>query len=425
MLRDTQGQVLQGILKRNAETDYGRRFGFSQIETIEEYQRRLPLTNYAFYQPIHQLISRLGERNILTEEEPICYTLSFGPDASVRYIPCTAPYLAMFRQEVQTLGAMGHVFSLYAALPQNKRFGDGLYLNTISGLLLTLSADVGSMTSPKELLFPSDIFDVRYARMLFAIADERVQLIAAPYTGSVIDAFDFLEQHWEALCDDIERGAIPCDKSLPQKYWLPEALLKKLNEVLSPNPERAAALRAAFKGNRAKPLASRIWPNLNLVVAENSATTRHAQHNSTSVLKRYIGEIPLNNGLYFSPEALVATSVRSNCEERKLLAEAGFFEFMPTSFLSNGASRPLLANELEVGEEYGLVVTNCLGFYRYKIGDVVRVERMDKGVPVFSVLYRANATIPSKRNAESEKATDVLTKVEHVLEEITSARAQR
>lgn len=430
MLRNTQSHVLLDILKRNKDTDYGKRYEFDQIKSIEEFQRRLPLTNYSFYQPIHQLVSRLGERNILTAEDPICYLLSFGPDASVRYIPCTQSYLELYKEGIKILTSMEHVFSLYTGLPQNKRFGDGLYLNTISGLLLERTIVEGnnnghSMTSPKELLLPTDIFDVRYARMLFAIADERVQMITAPYTGIVIDSFDFLQQHWESLCDDIERGAIRSDETLPENYRLPEALLAKLNEGLSPNPERAAALRSAFKGKKAIPIASKIWPNLNLVVAENSATTMNAVENSTSVLKRYIGEIPLNNGLYFSPEALVADSVRSNCEERKLIKDAGFFEFVPTSFLSNGASRPLLANELEVGEEYGVVVTNCLGFYRYKIGDIVRVERIDRGVPVFTVLYRSNATIPSKRNAESEKATDVLKKVEYVLEEITSARAQR
>jgi hypothetical protein len=46
-----------------------------------------------------------------------------------------------------------------------------------------------------------------------------------------------------------------------------------------------------------------------------------------------------------------------------------FFEFQP---LSGGA--PLLAHQLQDGEEYGLIITSYSGLYRYNLHDIVRVK---------------------------------------------------
>jgi hypothetical protein len=89
---------------------------------------------------------------------------------------------------------------------------------------------------------------------------------------------------------------------------------------------------------------------------------------------------------YHTAEALIGASVAG--DECKLLCHAGFFEFAP---INNGAAdtaETLLANELEPGREYGVIVTNCLGLYRYRVGGSIRVLRVEGGVPAFSVLSR-------------------------------------
>ena len=50
----------------------------------------------------------------------------------------------------------------------------------------------------------------------------------------------------------------------------------------------------------------------------------------------------------------------------------------------------MLLDQLEVGREYELVVTNLSGFYRYRIGDVIRVVGFHNRCPMIVFSYRKN-----------------------------------
>lgn len=58
-----------------------------------------------------------------------------------------------------------------------------------------------------------------------------------------------------------------------------------------------------------------------------------------------------------------------------------------------GEEKPLLLNQLEVGKEYELVVTNLSGFYRYRLSDVVRVAGYHNECPMIIFSYRKSLLI--------------------------------
>ena len=49
--RQLQLEELEHILGCNAASAYGRRYGFSDIRSVEDYQRRVPLTCHEDYEP--------------------------------------------------------------------------------------------------------------------------------------------------------------------------------------------------------------------------------------------------------------------------------------------------------------------------------------------------------------------------------------
>ena len=57
--------LLMRILRDNSDTEYGRKYGFSEITSVEEYQKRVPVI---VYDNIAKYIERMsnGEQNILT-----------------------------------------------------------------------------------------------------------------------------------------------------------------------------------------------------------------------------------------------------------------------------------------------------------------------------------------------------------------------
>lgn len=54
------------ILRKNASTDYGQHYHFDQVETLADYQRLVPLTDYENYKRLIDLQTNIGESGILT-----------------------------------------------------------------------------------------------------------------------------------------------------------------------------------------------------------------------------------------------------------------------------------------------------------------------------------------------------------------------
>ena len=61
-------------------------------------------------------------------------------------------------------------------------------------------------------------------------------------------------------------------------------------------------------------------------------------------------------------------------------------------------------DELEVGEDYEIVVTNLSGFYRYRLQDVVRVTGYYNETPMIKFLYRKNQLLSIAGEKTNEEA---------------------
>ena len=111
----------------------------------------------------------------------------------------------------------------------------------------------------------------------------------------------------------------------------------------------------------------------------------------TGKLKKLCGnDAVFYNETYSSSESLIAGGMETETEDYFLLFDNGFFEFIP---VEDENSRPLMLNELKVGELYEIVITNLSGLYRYRIKDVVRVTGYKGKVPLLSFAYRKNQVI--------------------------------
>ena len=90
-----------------------------------------------------------------------------------------------------------------------------------------------------------------------------------------------------------------------------------------------------------------------------------------------------------------------------LIPDGGFYEFLPVSGKDKNISdadktRTLNIDELEVGEDYRIIVTNLSGFYRYQLHDVVRVTGYYNEAPMLRFVYRENQLI----SIEGEKTNE-------------------
>jgi hypothetical protein len=94
--------------------------------------------------------------------------------------------------------------------------------------------------------------------------------------------------------------------------------------------------------------------------------------------------------MYAASEALFATTVRNEDKNYLMIGDCGFYEFIPED---DENARPLLINELEVGKNYEIVVTNTTGLYRYRIKDVIKVTGYSGESPYIQFAYRKEQII--------------------------------
>ena len=390
--------VLLSILRGNIHTDIGRRYEFNLIHNHQAYESRVPVSDYSFYEPLVELTTRVGEDRIFCENKVLGYALTAGATGRVKRIPFTKRHLQFFIHAMYTLnggpgGRKGSTFAMFPYLPKDFRNEDNTYNNMIIGAALEYVANdmpdnshevknkEGYLTSPRELLFPDETFNPRHTRLLFALSDPDVTQIAAPYCWTVLEAFEYLEKNHEQLIEDMRTGEIHFSDSVSEETQ------KKITSRFHANPERADALEAIFNAGFDEPVIPKIWPNLERIVAAGTGAFQIYRDR----LKRYTGDtVEFFNGFYATSEAFIGISVGAGNDCYKLITGYDYFEFLPAGTdPSEGLVRP---ENLIPGNEYEVVVTNHAGLYRYRLDDVICVDHMEKGVPVFKFVRKANQT---------------------------------
>ena len=81
-------ELLMQILHDNENTEWGKKYNFKDIKSIEDYQRMVPTSEYADYRPDIERMMK-GENNILTAEVPIHFSITSGTTGVPKYIPLT------------------------------------------------------------------------------------------------------------------------------------------------------------------------------------------------------------------------------------------------------------------------------------------------------------------------------------------------
>ena len=85
--------ALLQILQDNRSTDYERSYGFSAIHTYQAFSDKVPVTDYQTYEPMINLIDRLGEKNLLFKEDLQGFAMTSGKQGKAKLIPYNASHI--------------------------------------------------------------------------------------------------------------------------------------------------------------------------------------------------------------------------------------------------------------------------------------------------------------------------------------------
>ncbi len=411
-----QNALLRKILRRSRSCEYGKKYDFASIRTIDDFRRSVPLTRYEDYAPYVERMMH-GEKNLIYTGLNVRYCTSSGSVGKPKVLPKGL-------DDLWKMQCIGFSCSVATAAHHLKKQGKRLppQMGPLALILTGHPAEDGKKcngagqvpldnlrmiipffaTTPVSLMYPEheELLDTSYLQLRFALENRNVSYLGSMVVTLLTTMFEYLEEHWQMLCDDIEKGVLD-----PSVRITPE-LRMKYSKKFKPNPERAAELRREFEKGFDDPIAPRIWPRLTWAYGMVSSTLKVY----VDKLRRYIGpDVPLHNMGYAAAEGYFAMPTELDCTDYVMLPHCIFFEFIPVNDDDPDAEeenpQTLLLDELEVGKKYEVVVTNSSGLYRYRMDDVVQVTRMYQNTPQVEFLYRRNLGV----NIANEKTTTEMT----------------
>lgn len=398
-------ETLLTILQDNCNTEYGKKYHFEEICSMEEYKKSVPITEYEDYEAYIQRMIKEGADNILTSYPVKYYMLSSGTTGNEKHIPMTEQGVINYaRYSYQC--AYGMVDKYYEERGENKKTLDEkiFMVNEIRYHTLTNGVksgivssavfewmreknimDFSRYTSPKMILFPEEFMDLMYLKLRFALVCKNVTSIEAVYVHQILSLLKYLQENWEIFVEDIAQGTIHPDIDIPVEKR------KELKVYLKPDPQRAEELRIEFEKGFDTPIVPRIWKNIRFVMAiSGNAFSRYMDK-----LRQYIGTIPYHYFIYAASEGIFGPALGVNRPDEYVVApKIGIYEFLPiTEEEEENNLETLQASEVSVGMKYELVYTGFSGFYRYRMGDIVEIKGFYHKAPIVKFCYRKKQTV--------------------------------
>lgn len=401
--RKHQMSFLTELLNRNQNTEYGGKYGFGSILSYEEFKDWVPITEYNDYLPFIQRMMNDGETNLLSADPVTYYATSSGTSGAPKFIPVTDDGKRLFSSCVGNLPfhhlmkqirEQGHHAGPVCFLPDYhwKTIPNGTEAGSISAhIAYNYWDDLESIaTSPRRLqTLDEPTPDATYLKALFALQEKDVSCIVSTFTSVLYEFLHVIELNWEKLVHDIRTG------ELNKELSLSEELRQEMVEHLKPNPARAEELEKEFAKGFESPIIPRIWPNLSMLCGIGGSFFA----GYTRKARRYSGNLPIYMLVYASSEATMGIPLDCEDAEFSLIPNGAFYEFRSVEEAED--SRIYLMDELEIGKEYEIIITNMSGFYRYRMLDVFHVEGFTGSVPRGHIVYRLNQMI----NMVGEKTT--------------------
>lgn len=321
----TQEKVLTSLLRNGSETQIGVEFSFSSIYNKHDFQKQVPVFQYEKLRPYLDKIIVEGQTDVLWNKPIRWFAMSSGTtEDRSKYIPVTNDSLKQghYRCGEQMLAIYCHnhpearLFTgktlVLGGSKQINNIGDGVFTGDISAILI------------KNLgFFPSQ-----------ARTPEQISLLP----------------DWEEKLDKLKQYVLTHDirALMGVPSWM-LVLLKKIKDET---------------GRDIKD----ICPNLEVFF--------HGGVSFTPFENQYRQIIDKPDMEYWetynASEGFFGVQYSKDSKDMLLMLDSGiYYEFVPMNEWNSSSPQTLTLDEVEVGQNYALLITTNGGLWRYMIGDTI------------------------------------------------------
>ena len=387
-----QTALLFDILRKQADTQFGRDHGFGGITSVAEYRARVPVAPYEYVAPYIEKVQNGDTRALLADPRVLMFALTSGTTASRKLIPVTDAYLAAYRRGWNMWGvkmyrdnrgrriAMRPIVQL-GGDPEEFRTPAGIPCGNLSGY----TAMVQRRLIRRMYAVPyvtGKIKDAKaryYVALRFSIGRNVSQLMAAN-PSTLVQLARTLDAEKEHLLRDLRDGTLRADLDISpdvRAYLTPRA------KKDAPRANELSAL--AGKLGRLYPMD--VWPADGTVI---NCWTGGSMGPYLRQLPQYYGEPPVHDLGLLASEGRFTIPLSGGTASGVLDIWSHYFEFIPEAEIDSPQPTVLGAHELREGGSYFILPTTAYGLYRYHISDLVRVTGFHGRTPLVEFLGKGH-----------------------------------
>ncbi len=320
-----QEQTLSFLLQRARNTFIGSEFDFKSIKNKDHFRKKVPVFKYEDLRPYLDKIIVEKKQNVLWDKPVKWFAMSSGTtEDKSKYIPvtkesltqghykCGEQMLALYGKSNPGTSFFRGKTLVLGGSQQINSIGDGIYTGDISAILT------------KNLLF--------WAR--FSRTPEKITLLP-----------DWVEK-LKALTDYSLKHDIRALMGVPS--WL-LVLLKKIRE------------------ESGKEIAD-LWPNLEVFFHGGVSFTPFEEQYRKIIQKSdmYYWET------YNASEGFFGVQFCKDSKDMLLMLNHNiYYEFVPMNEWDSDNPQALTLDEVEIGQNYAMLITTNGGLWRYMIGDTI------------------------------------------------------
>lgn len=382
---EAQKRVLFDVISQGKKTRFGKENKYDEIFSIEDFQKNIPLRGYQKFEPyIEAEVQNRG--GVFSNSPLIRWLKTSGSTGSSKKIPYTQHWMSNYR--VPALGVLwanylrqapdmlSHPYAILDT--QTVREHPESFLNVIPYQGITNRYPLIDETDWHVPWFDAPWFTESvpegyshrmYYRLRYLIGQD-LRAILAINPSTLVAIKQHLENFSSRLVEDVRHGTLDGVK------------------CFDPNPDFANKLQKILNSDFNLKM---LWPNLSLI---SSWTSASAALYLPEIEKLY-PQVKLMPFMSCGTEGIVTLPVDEHPVTGPLAINQGFYEFLPASadvkkmVESGDCPETLLFNELKLGEEYHLIMTQASGMARYVVGDLFKVTGFYKGVPRIEYSRRA------------------------------------
>lgn len=348
---DTQDKVLHYLLKSGSKTLIGSEFNFDLIKNRDDFRKKVPIFHYEDIRPYLDKIIVEKKQNILWNKPISWFAMSSGTtEDRSKYIPVTRESLTGGHYKCGE-----QMLAIYARANPKTTFFLG------KTLLLGGSKQVNKIGND---IFTGDISAILIKNLYFWLKRSR--------TPESIALIPDWETKLQALTDYAVKKDVRAFMGVPS--WL-LVLLKKI------------------KTDTGKEL-TELWPNLEVFF--------HGGVSFTPFIEQYRKLISKSSMIYWetynASEGFFGVQFSSDSKDMLLMLDNNiYYEFVPMSDWDSKTPQTLTLDEIEVGQNYAIIISTNGGLWRYMIGDTIEFTSL------YPFLFRITGRTKNFINAFGEE----------------------